>query len=76
MFDDNDFGKCKLPSNWNCIFDKHGDGVERKFPLKIRKFLQLSSMTYQRVAEDIVEAPKAYIGKISIKLVKVPSSCD
>ena len=44
------------------------------FPLKMRKFLQLSPVTYQRVAENIVEAPRAYIEKITIKFIKVPSS--
>ena len=76
LFEENYFSRCKLPPNWNCICDKHGDGVKLRFPLKMRKFLQLSSMTYQRVAEDIVEAPRAYIEKITIKFVKVPSSCD
>jgi len=76
LFDENDFSKCKLPPNWNSIYDKHGDGVKLRFPLKMRKFLQLSPMTYQRVAGDIVEAPRAYIEKITIKFVKVPSSCD
>ena len=76
LLDENDFSKCKLPPNWNCIFDKRGDGVKLRFPLKMRKFLQLSPMTYQRVAEDIVEAPRAYIEKITINFVKVPSSCD
>lgn len=75
LFDAKDFSKCKLPPNWNCKYDKHGDGVEIKFPLKMRKFLQLSPITYQRVAEDIVEAPRAYIEKITIKFVKVSSSC-
>ena len=68
LFDENDFSKCKLPPNWNCIYDKRGDGVKLRFPLKMRKFLQLSPMTYQRVAEDIVEAPRTYI-EITIKFV-------
>ena len=76
LFDENDFNKCKLPPNWNCICDKHGHGVKFRFPLKMKKFLQLSPMTYQRVAEDIVKAPRAYIEKITIKFVEVPSSCD
>lgn len=74
LFDENDFSKCKLPPSWNCIYDRHGDGVKLRFPLKMRKFLQLSPVTYQRVAENIVEAPRAYIEKITTKFIKVPSS--
>ena len=29
-FDANDFSKCKLPPNWNCIYEKHGDGLKLK----------------------------------------------
>lgn len=73
LFDENDFSKLN-PPNWNCIYDKHEVGVKLRFLLKMRKFLQLSPVTYQRVADNIVEAPRAYIEKITTKFIKVPSS--
>lgn len=53
-----------------------GDGVRIRFPVKMRRFLSLSPKTYERVAEVIVEAPRAYTEKISVKFVKVSSSCN
>ena len=76
LYDENDFSRCNLPTNWSCIFDKHGDGVRIRFPVKMRRFLSLSPKTYERVAEVIVEAPRAYTEKISVKFVKVSSSCN
>ena len=56
-FYENDFCRCRLPTiNWNSIYDKHGDGVKIRFPLKLRTFFQLSPRTYKRVGETIVEA--------------------
>ena len=71
-----DFIKCKLPNNWSHIFDIRGDGVMIRFPLKVRKYLTLSPKSHQKVGDKIVEVPRAYMEKISIKFVKVPSSCN
>lgn len=76
LFDESDFIRCKLPSNWNCLFDKHGDGVKIRFPVKMRKFMQLSPKTYQRVGGGIIEVPRAYNEKISIKFIKITASCN
>ena len=76
LYEENDFSRCKLPTNWGCIFDKHGDGVRIRFPVKMRRFLSLSPKTYERVAEAVVEASRAYTEKISVKFVKVSSSCN
>ena len=76
LFEEVDFSRCKFPSNWSCVFDKHGDGVRMRFPVKMRKFLTLSPKTYQRMGESIVEASRAYTEKISIKFVKTSSSCN
>jgi hypothetical protein len=75
LFEEHDLSKCKLPPNWNCLFDMHGDGVWMKFPVKMRKFLQRSPPNFQRKADSIVEAPRSYTGKISICFIKLPSSC-
>ena len=74
-FYENDFCRCRLPTNWNSIYDKHGDGVEIRFPLKLRTIFQLSLRTYKRVGETIVEAQRAFIEKVSINFIQVPSSC-
>lgn len=76
LFEENEFARCKLPSNWGCLYDKHGDGTRIRFPVKMRKFLALSPKAYHRVGTDIVETPRAYIEKISIRFVKVTSSCN
>ena len=75
LFEEHDFSKCKLPPNWNCLFDMHGDGVWMKFPVKMRKFLQRSPPNFQRKADSIVEAPRSYTEKIYICFIKLPSSC-
>ena len=76
LYEENDFSMCKLPSNWNCLFDKHGDGVKIMFPVKMRTFLSPSPKTYQMVAEAIVEAPRTYPEKLSVDFVKVAASCN
>ena len=53
----------------------HEDGVKIRFPLKLRTIFQLSPRTYKRVGETIVEAQRAFIEKVSIKFIQVPSSC-
>ena len=74
LYEENGFSTCKLSSNWSCLFDKHGDGVKIMFPVKIRKFLCPSPKTYQMVAEAIVEAPRTYTEKLSVKFLKVSAS--
>ena len=74
-FYENDFYRCRLSTNWNSIYDKHEDGVKIRFPLKLRTLFQLSPRTYKRVGETIVEAQRAFIEKVSIKFIPVPSSC-
>ena len=76
LFEETDFYKCKLPNKWSCIFDNHGDGVMVRFPVKVRKYPTLSPKSHQKVDDKIVELPRAYMEKISIKCVKVPSSCN
>ena len=35
-----DFHKCQLPAgNWNCLYNKDGDGARLEYPVKIRKYL-------------------------------------
>ena len=74
-FYENDFCRYRLSTNWNNMYDKHEDGVKIRFPLKLRTFFQLSPRTYKRVGETIVEAQMAFIEKVSIKFIQVPSSC-
>ncbi|XP_067026391.1 uncharacterized protein [Acropora muricata] len=26
LYEQGDFSKCQIPNQWNCVFDKHGDG--------------------------------------------------
>lgn len=76
LYEENDFSRCKLPRNWSCKYDKHGDGVRIRYPVKMRKFLTLSQKTYQRVGKAIVDGTRAYTEKISIKFVKICSTCN
>lgn len=73
---ENDFVRCKLPHNWSCLFDRHGDGSRIRFPVKMRTFLAQSPKTYQRENNAIVKAPRACTEKISIKFVKITASCN
>ena len=76
LYEENDFAVCKLPHNWSCLYDRHGDGSRIRFPFKMRTFLAQSPKTYQRENYAIVEAPRAYTEKISIKFVKITASCN
>ncbi|XP_028418649.1 chromobox protein homolog 8-like [Dendronephthya gigantea] len=73
LFEEQDFVNCGLPNNWNCRYDKHGDGVKMLFPVKMRKFLGRSAKCFVKEGESIVEAPRAYTEKISINFIKVAS---
>ena len=75
LYEADDFCRCKVLNNWSCIFDRHGDGVRVRFPVKMRKFLTLSPKTYEKVGQCIMEAPRTCSEKISIKFVKISSSC-
>ena len=72
-FEEGDLNLCKLPPNWNCLFDQNGDGVKMMFPIKMRKYLGRSPKNFQRKAgtQSIVEAPRSYVEKISICFAKV-----
>lgn len=77
LFENTNFNKWKLLKKRSCIFDNHVDGVIiTRFPVKVRKYLTVSSKSHQIVGDKMVELPRAYIEKISIKFVKVPSSCN
>ena len=76
LYAEGDFIKCQLPSKWCCLFDKHGDGTRVKFPVKIMTLLSLSPKSHEKVGGRIVERPRVYIEKISIKFIKVSSSCS
>mgnify|MGYP006973403944 FL=1 len=70
-----DFCRCKVINNWSCIFERHGDGVRVRFPVKMRKFLTPSPKTYENLGQCIMEAPRTCNEKFSIKFVKISSSC-
>lgn len=77
LYEENDFVRCKLPHSWSCLYDQHGDGSRIRFPVKMRKFLTQSPKSFYRVNDDaIVEAPRAYTEKTSIKFIKITASCN
>ena len=76
MFEEGDFDKCYFPANWNQIIDEHGDGVKLKFQVKMRSFLSISPRTYQKVGEEMKLVPRAYIEKLSLRFIKIPTSCS
>ncbi|XP_074632051.1 uncharacterized protein LOC141890466 [Acropora palmata] len=49
LYEADDFCRCKVINNWSCIFERHGDGVRIRFPVKMRKFLTLSPKTYENL---------------------------
>ena len=75
LFDEKDLCRCNLPKNWDCSYNQHGDGVKLKFPLKMRTSLGLSPKCYQRVKDKMVEVARAYKEKISLRFLKMSSSC-
>lgn len=75
LYEEGDFSKCQLPNQWNCVFDKHGDGYRMRFPVKMRTLLGLSPKSHVKLGDKVVEKPRVYIEKVSIKFIKVPSSC-
>jgi len=42
----------------------------------MRKFLAQSPKTYYRVNDAIVEGPRAYTEKMSVKFIKITASCN
>lgn len=68
LYEEGDFSKCQLPNLWNCVFDKHGDGHRMRFPVKMRTLLGRSPKSHEKLGDKVVE-------KVSIKFIKVPSSC-
>lgn len=74
LFEEQDFRKCKLPLNWSSVHDLHGDGVKVRFPIKMRAFLGRTPKNYHKDVNKIVEAPRAYIEKISINFIRIASS--
>lgn len=75
LFEEGDFSKWQLPNQWNCVFDKHGDGYRMRFPVKMRTLLGLFPKSHVKLGDKVVEKPRVYIEKVPIKFIKVPSSC-
>lgn len=75
-FEEGDFDKRYFPENWNCIIDQHGDGVKLKFPVKMRAFLSISPKTYHKVGGEMNLVPGAYTKKLSLRFIKIPTSCS
>ena len=75
LYEEKDFSRCGLPQDWNSLFDCHADGVKVKFPLKMRAFLGRSPKNYKKKGREIVAIPQAYVEKISIVFIKIPSVC-
>lgn len=75
LFEEQDFSKCKLPVNWNCLFDKHRDTVKMKFPVKMRAVLSCKPTSFKKEGKQIVELPRAYTEKVSISFIRIASSC-
>ena len=63
----------KFPTS-GIVFDKHGDGYRMRFPVKMRT-LGLSPKSHVKLGDKVVEKPRVYIEKVSVKFIKVPSSC-
>lgn len=75
LYEEKDFSRCKLPENWSCLFDCHGDGVKIKYPLKMRTFLGRSPKNHKKKGSEIVAIPQTYVEKISAVFIKIPSLC-
>jgi hypothetical protein len=76
LFEESYFEKCKLPPSWFCIHDQHGDGTKVRFPVKMRTFLGHSPRNFSNKGGEIVELPRSFIEKMSIKFIKIASSCS
>lgn len=49
--------------------------MRMRFPVKMRTLLGLSPKSHVKLGDKVVEKPRVYIEKVSIKFIKVPSSC-
>lgn len=76
LYDEKDFFRCKLPENWSCLYNCHGDGVRIRYPLKMRAFLGRSPKNHKKNGIEIVALPQTYVEKISVAFIKIPSLCN
>jgi hypothetical protein len=70
-----DLYRCKFSGNWGCLYNKDGDGVRIKYPLKVRKFLSKTRPNFERKGHSIVEVPNSYEEKITINFIKITANC-
>lgn len=66
LLEKKDFNFCLLPPNWNQLVDGIGDGVQIKFPVKVRPFLSWSPQNHELINGLVTRLPRYAVERISI----------
>jgi hypothetical protein len=69
LYNVKDFVRCQLPNSWSYFFNRLGDGVKIRFPVKMRIFLGRSAKNFTQSGEQI---PQCYVEKLTFNFIKVP----
>ena len=72
LLEKNDFRKCRFVDNWDIVFDRIGDGVTVKYPVKVRVFLSKSPKSFNLVNGTLQASGQMLIEKLSIDFVRQP----
>ena len=60
------------PSHWDKFLDQHGQGTKIHYPVKVRHYISWSPKGFAKNQnENIMEAPRGYQEKLSLKIIKV-----
>jgi hypothetical protein len=58
--------------NWDIVFDRIGEGVAIKYPVKVRVFLSKSPKSFNRINGTLQASGLMLIEKLSIDFVRQP----
>ncbi|CAB4030190.1 Hypothetical predicted protein, partial [Paramuricea clavata] len=67
LYNVKDFVRCQLPNSWSYFFNRLGDGVKIRFPVKMRTFLGRSAKNVTQSGEQI---PQCYVEKLTFNFIK------
>ena len=62
----------KFVDNWDVVFDRIGDGVAIKYPVKVRAFLTKSPKSFSMTNGTLQESQQMLIEKLSIDFAQQP----
>ena len=72
VLEKDDFPLNFFPKGWACRLNKHGEGVQLHFPVKIRFFLSWSPLKYKTDDNgNVIPCKRAPFEKFSMDVIKV-----